>query len=234
MKSEDCWNTRKRFSHSIGKIFDVPVRIRYSVYLTLLISAGYSLIKNIDYSKPWTGLIDEGVSLLYTVAVFASILLHEIGHATVAVMLKRKVHEIIIYPFLGGTVFKQLKNLSPLNNILVVGAGPLTNFAIAGFLSRLRNINFINAIVKVNTLIGSLNLLPFWPLDGGRILESILMLKGWSNTRINSVVLNSSRLSALGMGITAFTNGDYLSMIFTVFLLIVAHVEFHNDKPSEK
>jgi len=230
MKSEDFWNSRKRFSHSVCKSFGIPIRFHYSMYLTLILFALYGLTKNVDFSKPWPGLLNEGISLFFLTTIFASILLHELGHASVAVILKRKVHGIIIYPFLGGTVFKHSKKLSARNDILVISAGPLINFAIAWFLSHLSSINFVNAVVKVNIWIGCMNLVPLFPLDGGRILKSMLTLKGWSNARINSVVLNSSRLSALGIGVAAFRSGDYVLLVFTILLLLAAHAEFSSSE----
>lgn len=230
MKSEQFWNARKRFSHSVAKPFDVPVRIHYSVYLALFLFIAYSLIKNVDYSKPWPDLLSQAIFLFFLAAIFISVLLHELGHASVALILKRKVYGIIVYPFLGGTVFKQSKNLSPGNDILVVTAGPFTNFAIAGILSYISNSDFVTAVAKANIWIGCLNLLPLWPLDGGRILRSALSLKGWGNMKINRIVLTSSRLSALGMGVVAFRGGDFILIVFTVLLLFVAHVEFSNSK----
>ena len=236
MKSEKFWNARKRFSHIAGKPLGVPIRIHYSVYLTLLLFAIYGLVKNVDYSNPWPDLLGEGIFLLFLTTIFASILLHELGHSVVASILKRKVTGIIIYPLFGGTVFKHTRSSSPGNDFLIANAGPLMNFAIAGILSHLNSLNFINAIAEVNIWIGCLNLMPLWPLDGGRILKSLLALKGWRHTKINRIMLNSSRLSALGMGLTAFTSRDYLSLIFIAFLLLIAHAEFSksNDKPSKE
>ena len=233
MKSKEFWNARKRFSHSAGKLFGVPIRIHCGVYLALLLFATYGLAKNVNYSKPWPDLLNEGIFLLFLIAIFVSVLLHEIGHASVAVILKRKVHGIIIYPFLGGTVFKHSKNLSAKNDILVITAGPVTNFAIAGILSYLSNSDFVNAVAEANIWIGCLNLLPLWPLDGARILKSALSLRGWKNMRMNRIMLASSRLSALGMGVVAFRGSDYILFVFIVLLLLVAHIEFRSSKTND-
>jgi len=230
MKSEEFWNSRKKFSHGLGKPFGVPVRVHYSVYLALLLFAIYGLARNVDYSKPWPDLWRELLFLFFLITIFVSILLHEIGHAGVAVILKRKVHGIIIYPFMGGTISKQSETLSAKNDILVIIAGPFTNFAVAGILSYLSNSDFVNAVAEANIWIGCLNLLPLWPLDGGRILKSVLLLKNLGYMRINRVMLASSRISALGMGVTAFRNEDYVLFIFTVLLLSVAHIEFSRSK----
>jgi len=151
----------------------------------------------------------------------------------VATILKRKVHGIIIYPFLGGTIFKQSKRLSAKNDILVVTAGPATNFAVAGILAYLSNADFVNAVVEANIWIGCLNLVPLWPLDGGRILQSALFLKSWDDVRVSRIMLASSRLSALGMGVAAFRGSDYILFVFAVLLLLVAHIEFRSSKTND-
>ena len=124
------------------------------------------------------------------------IILHEIGHLLAGVMLKMKLTKITLMPFGFSAEFKLNQNdynnkilksnKLEIKKLIVALAGPFTNILIIILASFLNIDNELKQkIIYSNLLITIFNLLPIYPLDGGRILESLLnLLKGKENTYI--------------------------------------------------
>lgn len=123
---------------------------------------------------------------IYTyIMIFAFI--HEIGHLVTGLIIGMKPEKLEIMPF-GITVSFKIKpqeynkkikkgNLLEIKKIIVAIAGPLTNFLIILIASKMNiEITQYLIIVYTNFLIMIFNLLPIYPLDGGRILKSILYI----------------------------------------------------------
>lgn len=99
---------------------------------------------------------------------YISILLHEMAHIVIALLLKVNVTEIFLMPVGVCAIYNEIIN--PYKEILISVAGPIISLIIA-LLSKdefIKNINFIILII---------NLLPIYPLDGGRLLKNFCVLK---------------------------------------------------------
>lgn len=104
------------------------------------------------------------------------VLIHELTHMIVGISLGFKPKKIIVMPFGFKIEFKEIEwnKKIELKNAIISFAGPLANVVIlliAAFLKLHTNIIYINLIITL------FNLLPIYPLDGGRILKSILTVK---------------------------------------------------------
>lgn len=109
-------------------------------------------------------------------AAFFSVLLHEASHAYVATKLGYRVREIELMPFGGVARIERLEGSGPKDAALIAAAGPLCSFFIAGACFAAgppRPDTFMDLIVQVNLMLGLFNLLPAYPLDGGRILHAL-------------------------------------------------------------
>lgn len=148
------------------------------------------------------------------IAVFISILIHELSHAYVADRLGWSVSGIKIDLFTGSAAIDT--NIHERDSIPVVAAGPLSNLALAIvsiFIGLFFPYNFLVTMVVVNILLFLFNILPIYPMDGGRILRDTLYLK-LKNRR------KSVRISAVVSLITTTLVLIYAISTFSVILII--------------
>ena len=148
------------------------------------------------------------------IAVFISILIHELSHAYVADRLGWMVSGIKIDLFTGSAAIDT--NIHEKDSIPVVAAGPLSNLALAIvsiFIGVFFPYNFLVTMVVVNILLFIFNILPIYPMDGGRILRDTLYLK-LKNRR------KSVRISAVVSLITTALVLFYAISTFSVILII--------------
>ena len=167
---------------TLGKIFGIPLAVDYSWFLifallTWTLATGYfpSEFKNWPTAQYW---IVGGVT---AVLFFGSVLLHEMGHSLVAQRFKIPVHRIILYIFGGAS---ELGSESPgaWTDFWITLVGPAVNLVMWAILSLLIQVlpvsSPITAVVEylayINLALGLFNLIPGYPLDGGRILMAIV------------------------------------------------------------
>lgn len=165
--------------------------------------------------------------------MFLTVLVHEISHIIAARRYGFKVDEIEIFPFGGIARFEDLKTIYPGEEVFICAMGPLSNFIIMilfiGIKSFYTNSYIINYIIEVNKLMFILNLLPVLPLDGGKILRTILSLFiGYKSSTIKLVYITYIICTFIILydilnGIIGF-EVTYLSTI-AVFAIIAAKKE---------
>lgn len=118
----------------------------------------------------------------YTAVIgLISAFLHEMGHLIAIYLTKGKIKQIT-FGLINIDIVREEYNLDNniKNELLVFSSGPLVNFIIAlifGFISTINNSELCKAIYYQNIFLGFINLLPINSLDGGKILESILLRK---------------------------------------------------------
>ena len=128
----------------------------------------------------WTAgqywLLADGTALLF----FASVLAHELSHAIVARRFGLKVGGITLFIFGGATTIEP-NRASPRDEALIALAGPFSSLAIGGVLlgiGALVDVREVQALLGwlgvINVVLGAFNLVPGYPMDGGRVLRAIL------------------------------------------------------------
>jgi Zn-dependent protease/predicted transcriptional regulator len=183
---------KKNFSLYIGQYSGIKVFIHWTFWIILVWV--FYIYYNIDQS-PRDGL--RGV--LFILALFACVVLHEFGHALTAQRYHIKTRRITLYP-IGGIASLERMPEKPKRELLVAAAGPLVNVVIAGILwiylsstgqmpdlqalenadqSELESINlpFFFSLMVANIILVVFNLIPAFPLDGGRMFRALLAFK---------------------------------------------------------
>jgi stage IV sporulation protein FB len=145
------------------------------------------------YLKLWFLLLFAWLPFSYVVAIFISILVHELAHTYVANRLGYYVSKVYIGLF-NGAAEMNLSQIHERDSIKIVAAGPLSNLLL--FFASLIPISmgysnqFITDFANVNLLLLIFNIIPIYPLDGGRLLRDGLYLIG--KNRKSSVMISSS------------------------------------------
>lgn len=172
-----------RHSWRVGRIFGIDIYIDSSWFLifilfTWVLAANYFPQKYEDWSPGLYWFIGIITSLL----IFASVLIHELGHSVVALKQGEKVRNITLF-ILGGVAQISEEPKSPLREFTMSLVGPLTSLTL-GLIFFILSV-FLRGIslpltaaaaylALINTILAVFNLLPGFPMDGGRILRSII------------------------------------------------------------
>lgn len=180
-------------SWEIGRVMGIPIRVHASWFLVFLLvtwtlSTGY-LPESLPGLTPERYWIMGGVA---AVLMFLSVLLHELGHSYVALHYRIPIETITLFIF-GGVAHMRKEAPTPRAEFLIALAGPAVSFAIGGlcFLfvelaeaiqqqHALQGWIMLGALLGVvNMQLGCFNLIPGFPMDGGRALRAGLW--AWGN-----------------------------------------------------
>lgn len=131
-------------------------------------------------------IITKQIEIYAWLMLFA--LIHELAHMCVGIILKLKPKTLEIQPFGIGIIFESFENTEH-NKIKIAIAGPLINLIIATIFQFI-HIKYQNQIVNSNLLLGIFNLIPIYPLDGGRILKSFIRIH--KTNEITDYVVNKT------------------------------------------
>jgi Zn-dependent protease len=192
-----------RLSWKLGRVAGIDVYVHPTFLLILL----------------FPGVLAGGMlSLLLVLSVFGCVLLHEFGHALMARRFGIRTADITLYP-IGGVARLERMPRAPGAELLIALAGPAVNFAIAAALAALGIVGlwevtassalglFVDNMITINLVLGLFNLLPAFPMDGGRVLRAFL--SGW---------IGRARATT-----AAATLGRALAVVFGIFALTIAH-----------
>lgn len=133
---------------------------------------------------------------------FVSIVLHELAHSLVARAYRIPVKSITLF-ILGGVAQITREAAKPLHELLMAAAGPLTSFALAGLFAGAwfalgaqsdRPVDYVLVwLALMNTILGVFNMLPAFPMDGGRVFRSIAWMVTGDYSRATSVAAWTGR-----------------------------------------
>ncbi|SJZ92970.1 M50 family metallopeptidase [Selenihalanaerobacter shriftii] len=189
----------------IIKIWGVKIKLNLLFLVVILIFGYFRLLDK--------ALITFGVALL-----------HEISHVIVAKNNNVSIDEIELLPFGGVAKYGDLLELEPLVEIKTALAGPICNLFLAmGMIVALRyslfSVDWSLFFIRTNLIIAFFNLLPAFPLDGGRILRAVKTEKlGFRQATKLSIKI--SKYLSIGVGILAII-GLWLGY-FNIIILIIA------------
>ena len=198
-------------SWEIGRALGIPIRIHPSWFLVFLL-ATWTL--STDYLPETLPGLSPGrywvMGAVAAVLLFLSVLLHELGHSYVALSYRIPIEQITLFLF-GGVAHMRQEAPSPKAEFLIAIAGPIVSFVISGGClaivaladavqqeQALRGVVMLGLLLGFGNLqLGVFNLIPGFPLDGGRILRAGLWAWGKDYYRATK----QAAVAGLGFGV---------------------------------
>ena len=217
-------------SFTIARVRGIPISVHYTWLIALLLitwslSVGYFPSSHPGWGRPTYWLVGS----IATILLFVSVLLHELCHSFVAQARGLVVHSITLFIF-GGVSNIARESDDPQDEFLIAVVGPVCSLILAGIFWLARQAIPDNAsplgallgyLALVNFMLALFNILPGFPLDGGRVLRAILwgatgsMVRG---TNIASLVGQVLAFGFIGYGFWDILNGDFLTGIWIGFI----------------
>lgn len=167
----------------LGKLFGIPFRVHFSWFIIFIVLT-VSLSTVFPASRPLSPAQAWGLSIATSLLFFASVVSHELAHSLVARANGIPVRDITLFIF-GGVAHLGREATRPRAELIMAFIGPLTSLVLGGMFLGLaaatRTSSPLIAVVSqwlgtINLLLGVFNLIPGFPLDGGRVLRSLLWL----------------------------------------------------------
>lgn len=205
----------------IATIIGIPVRLHWS-FLALMAFYGAGALA----TQGVMGLVETGVMMA---ALFTSVILHEFGHALAARNYGISTAHITLYPFGGIAAIRGLPQ-DPRQEAVIALAGPAVNgllFLAFGGLWLALGGWWLAMIAALNLIMGVFNLIPAFPMDGGRVFRAALTpWLGWQ--RASGVAIVVGRVFAAGFIVAALVFGQFSLALVGGFLLFATWVEARN------
>lgn len=174
----------------LGTVCGIPIKVS----MTLLILSPLLALR-------W-GSNDLLLGLVIVVSLFVSVALHELGHALTAIKLGGHVKDIEL-GILGGVARMSYMPSQPKQEILIAAAGPAVSLLL-GLIGMFSGIPFLLYMGYINLMLFGFNILPCFPMDGGRVLRAAIATK-------------KSKVDATRLAVTI---GKYFCILFVVFGLL--------------
>lgn len=228
-RGETAQHLDSRWAFGLCTVSGIPVRIHVTFLLLLAWLAYKALVGGGPGAIP---------GILFVLAIFACVVLHELGHSVVAQARGVTVHEIVLYP-IGGIA--RLGHMPPASQELQIAiAGPLVNVVIAVSLYvglqaraafqpmdalRLGDGFWWQELMIANVFLAAFNLLPAYPMDGGRILRALLTSAMKDEARATEVAATIGQVLAFCMGFYGFFSGAYMLIFIAILIYMGAAQE---------
>jgi len=217
-----------------AKIWGIPIGIHPSWFLIFILitwslATGYAPLASRQIDRILIWALGAITALLF----FGSVLAHELGHSYLALREKIPVKNITLFIF-GGLAQITQEPRSPGAEFRIAIAGPITSlllalfFAVISFFLQktpLFHISF-QYLARINLMLALFNMIPGFPLDGGRVLRAIVWWWTKSYYRATQVACLLGQLIAyifIGMGIISTLTGNIMNGVWLVFIGFFLH-----------
>jgi Zn-dependent protease len=176
-----------RWSISAGRIFGIEFRIHITFFFLL------GFIFYVGFTQK--GLDNAIVAVIFLCAVFACVLIHEIGHSLIAQHFEKEVKSITLLPIGGMATLEEIPE-KPSQEIIMSNSAE----------------EFVAGLISINIILAIFNLIPAFPMDGGRVLRGILAMK-YDFVKATSIAVN------IGQFISFFF--IFLGVFFNLWLALI-------------
>ena len=225
-------------SFHIATFSGIPVKIHWSFGLLLLYIA-FDTTQTTGFK--WLAIL---ISIGFVLSVFVCVILHEFGHALMARKFGVRTHDITMTP-IGGIARLERMPEGKGQEFWVAIAGPMVNFVIVGltwcgfflvegirlplFSSTLWSVenqppSYFIILLLANGYLGVFNLIPAFPMDGGRMLRSLLSLK-MSREKATQIASVTGQVLASGLFLIGLVRGQPTLALIGLFIFFAARQE---------
>ncbi|MDH3260324.1 MAG: site-2 protease family protein [Acidimicrobiia bacterium] len=192
----------------VGRIFGIPIVVDTSwlvIFFLIVFSFWVDLVnaRALGLVAPIGDVAQWSVALLGAVLFFGSVLIHELSHSVVAVRRGTRVRRIRLFIF-GGVSEIETEAANPQDEFAITIAGPASSVVLGGVFLGVAALvgdgtvfdRLSSGLGVLNLLLGGFNLLPGLPLDGGRVLRSIVWRTTGDYRRATQIAGNGGRIVA--------------------------------------
>ena len=216
-------------SFRLGRVLGIPVEINGSwivifIILTIILSQRFS-----DANLDWPAAQRWGVAIVMAVLFFLSVLAHELSHSLVAVRKGIPVREITLFIF-GGVSRLAHEPRRPFTEFTVAVVGPLSSLILSGIFggvwyllgaghSTLEVILFL--LAWTNLTLAVFNILPGYPLDGGRVLRAAVWGLTGSHRRATQIAVRAGQTIGVLTVLAGVPMGLFVDVIDGIWIALV-------------
>lgn len=218
------------WSWKLGRVAGIPIYLHWTflILIAWLVAAGAMEGGSLE-----AGLSQGG----FVLALFGCVVLHELGHALTAQRFGVPTTDITLLP-IGGVARLQRIPERPAQELLVALAGPAVNLVIILILwfvfgvrmpgaadsDEVLHAGFWSKLLLVNVFLAGFNMLPAFPMDGGRVLRALLAMT-LPYARATRVAASVGQLMAIAFGLFGLSNGAPMLLFIALFVWIGAEAE---------
>jgi stage IV sporulation protein FB len=219
---EAAWSIR------IGQVLGIPIRIHLT-FLLLLVWFGFAATSRGESAFR---------AVAYLLALFACVALHELGHATMALRFGVRTMDIVLYPIGGIARLETIPQGWP--ELFIALAGPAVNVVLAAVFAGLllglnqpllplapidlAGSNILQQLLAANVMLFVFNLIPAFPMDGGRVLRAALTLRMPPDRATRIAATIGQGIAVLG-GLAGVLLGNFVLVFIAVFVFLGAGQE---------
>ncbi|MFD1188404.1 site-2 protease family protein [Pontibacter rugosus] len=209
-----------KWSLKLGRVAGINILVHWTFVLLL----GWVAFTE---AQRGSDLATTVLAMVFILAVFFCVVLHELGHALTAKRFGIKTKMITLLP-IGGVASLERMPEQPKRELLIAAAGPAVNVVIAfilwlvlpslqsvpdeAFLQRITPANFFYILLIVNVVLVVFNAIPAFPMDGGRVLRALLAFK-LGRVRATQIAANIGQLLAIFFVFVGFMYNPFLILI---------------------
>ena len=214
-----------RWSFPLGRVFGIPIRVHVTFFLLLFF---IYFVYAQEGSSAKAGLF--GVFLICV--LFACVLAHELGHSVAALCFGTRTRGIVLLPIGGVALLEQIPR-EPIKEIVIALAGPFVSaliaagFGLAAYLlgcpirydpTDISLCGLVATLFLINSVLILFNLIPAFPMDGGRVLRGLLsMTYGWE--RGTRWAARLGQILAVFFIMTSFVTGGSWTLLLIGFFV---------------
>ncbi len=232
-------------SFTLTNLFDIPVKIHWTFGLLVLFVGYFAISSGLSF-------VEISIFSSYVFCLFIFVIMHEYGHALAAKKYGIRTRDIIISP-IGGVARLESMPENPRHELVVAIAGPMVNvfcFSVLFILQLLlggkllptvsdlnlsaSGSDFIHLLMLINGTLVVFNMIPAFPMDGGRVLRAFTTILTNDRVKATKIASTIGQVIALCFITYGFYFDHYALVFIGLFVIITARQEYQQILLQEK